>query len=144
LAVARHLGYQRGECDALSGLGDSERHLANHDQARRYHTDALALARQLGYRRGEVHALGGLADVEWVDGDYDQARKYYIQTLALARHLSYRRAEAQALWLLGHVAIDTAKPSQACELWHKALQIYDKLNIPFAQTVRAAIAQLPR
>jgi hypothetical protein len=64
--------------------------------------------------------------------------------LTLARHLGYRRAEAQTLWWLGHLAIDTARRSQARELWRNALEVYEKLNIPFAETVRATLSQLDR
>jgi tetratricopeptide (TPR) repeat protein/transcriptional regulator with XRE-family HTH domain len=144
LTVARQLGYRRGMSDALSGLGDIERVVANYDQARQYHTDALALARQLGYPRGEVHALRGLGDVGRVEGKYDSASEYYIQALTLARHLGYCRAEAQTQWWLGHLAIDTARRSQAREFWRNALEVYEKLNIPFAETVRATLSQLDR
>jgi tetratricopeptide (TPR) repeat protein len=92
--------------------------------------------------RGEVEALQGLGHVERVVGKYGQAREYHTQALTLARHLRYRRAEADALWWLGHVAIKTAKRSQACALWQNALEIYGKLGIPFAETVRTTMSQL--
>jgi hypothetical protein len=62
--------------------------------------------------------------------------------LILGRHLGDRRAEAEALWGLGHVASDTGERNQACELWRKALEIYEELGVPFVETVRAAMRQL--
>jgi tetratricopeptide (TPR) repeat protein/transcriptional regulator with XRE-family HTH domain len=142
LALARHLGYRRAEAEALWGLGEVERLVGEHGQARKYYTEALALARHLGYRRAEADALRGLGEVERLVGEHGQARKYYTEALALARHFGDRPGEAEALWGLGHVATGTTESDQTCELWRKALEIYDQLGIPFANTVRAAISQL--
>lgn len=38
LALARQLGYQRTEADALRGLGQVEQLVGEYDQARQYHT----------------------------------------------------------------------------------------------------------
>jgi hypothetical protein len=62
--------------------------------------------------------------------------------LALAQRLGYRPGEAEALWGLGQVASDTTERSQACQLWRKALEIYEEFGIPFAETVRAAMYKL--
>jgi hypothetical protein len=43
---------------------------------------------------------------------------------------------------LGQVASDTTERSQACQLWHEALEIYEEFGISFAETVRAAMYQL--
>jgi hypothetical protein len=75
-------------------------------------------------------------------GFWSDVRYLYDQALTLARQLGYRLGEAEALWGLGHVATDTAEHGQACELWQKALEIYEELGVPFAETVRAAMCQL--
>jgi tetratricopeptide (TPR) repeat protein/transcriptional regulator with XRE-family HTH domain len=142
LALARQLGYRLGVGEALRGLGQVELLVGEYGKAREYHTQALALARHLGGWPGEVEALRGLGEIERLVGEYSKAREYHTQSLALAHRLSYRRAEAEALWRLGHVAIDTAERSQVSELWRKALEIYEELGIPFAETVRAAMSQL--
>jgi tetratricopeptide (TPR) repeat protein/transcriptional regulator with XRE-family HTH domain len=142
LALARHLGDRLGEVLALRGLGEVERLVGQYDQAREYHTDALALARHLGDRLGEVLALRGLGEVERLVGQYDQAREYHTQSLRFARQLGDRLGEAEALWALGQVGYDTEESGRACEMWRKALEIYEQLAVPFAETVRAAIHQL--
>jgi hypothetical protein len=43
---------------------------------------------------------------------------------------------------LGPLATDIAECGQAWELWRKALEIYEELSVPFAETVRAAMCQL--
>ncbi len=48
----------------------------------------------------------------------------------------------EALWGLGQVASDTAERSHAYELWREALEIYEDIGVPFAETVRAAMLQL--
>ncbi len=142
LSLARQLGYRFGEVLVLRGLAKVERLVAEYGQSREYHTQALALARDLGYRRGEAEALRGLGHVERLVGEYVQAREYYTQSLSLARKLGDRRGVAEALWGSGHVATDTAERGQACEFWRRAVEIYEELRVPFAETVRAAMRQL--
>jgi hypothetical protein len=43
---------------------------------------------------------------------------------------------------LGHVAADTADRGQARGFWSKALEINEKLGVPAAETVGAAMCQL--
>jgi hypothetical protein len=50
LTIYRRVGDRRGEVDALWGLGQVERLVAEYGQARKYHTQALDLARHLNYR----------------------------------------------------------------------------------------------
>ena len=143
LTLARQLGHQFGEVLALRGLAEVERPNGEHGKAREHHTQALTLARQLGYRRAEAEAMRGLGDVARLVGDYRQARDYHTHALTLARQLGYRPGEAEALWGLGQIiASSTPEQGQACELWRKALTIYDVLGVPFAETVRAAMHQL--
>jgi tetratricopeptide (TPR) repeat protein/transcriptional regulator with XRE-family HTH domain len=142
LTVARQLGDRRVEVDALRGLGQVERLIGEQGLAREYHTEVLTLARQLGYRRVEADALRELGDVEHSVGEYGLAREYHTQALTLARQLGDRRGEAEALCGLGYIAADTAKRDQACEIWRKALEIYQELAVPFAETIRTAMCQL--
>jgi tetratricopeptide (TPR) repeat protein/transcriptional regulator with XRE-family HTH domain len=103
LTMYRYLGDQRGEVDALRGLGEVERLVSDCGQAREYHNQALTLARHLDDRPGEIDALWGLGEVERLVGDHGQAREYYSQALTLARRLGGQRAEVDALWGLGQV-----------------------------------------
>jgi tetratricopeptide (TPR) repeat protein len=91
---------------------------------------------------GEVLALRGLGEVARLVGDSTQAGEYLTQALTLARQLGDRRGEAEALWALGLVASDNADCNRASELWQEVLAIYEKLGVPCAETVRAAMCQL--
>jgi tetratricopeptide (TPR) repeat protein len=142
LVLARQLGYRRGKVDALWGLGQTERLVGEYGPAREYHTQALALAQQLGYRRGEADALRGLGEVERLVGEYGPAREYHTRALTLTQQLGDRRGEADALCGLGYIAADTVKRDQAYEAWRKALEIYQELAVPFAETIRTAMCQL--
>jgi tetratricopeptide (TPR) repeat protein/transcriptional regulator with XRE-family HTH domain len=142
LAIARQLGDRRVEVDALRGAGQLERLIGEHGRAREYHTQVLTLARQLGYRRAEAEALRELGHIERSVGEYGLAREYHTQALTLARQLGDRRGEAEALCGLGYIAADSALRDQACEVWRKALEIYQELAVPFAETIRTAMCQL--
>jgi tetratricopeptide (TPR) repeat protein len=87
-------------------------------------------------------ALCGLGEVERLVGQYGQAREYHTHALTLARQLGDRLGEAEALWALGQIGADTEEHDQACELWRKALNIYEQLEVPFVETIRAAIHKL--
>ncbi|MBV9648825.1 MAG: tetratricopeptide repeat protein [Pseudonocardiales bacterium] len=142
LAIARQLGDRRVEIDALRGAGQLERLIGEHGRARECHTEVLALARQLGYRRAEADALRELGHVECSVGEYGLAREYHTQALTIARQLGDRRGEAEALCGLGYIAADSALRDQACEVWRKALEIYQELAVPFAESVRTAMCQV--
>ncbi|MDQ3762449.1 MAG: tetratricopeptide repeat protein [Actinomycetota bacterium] len=123
LVFAQHLGYRRGEVDALWGLGEVERRVGEYGQAREYHSQALVLARHLGYRRGEVDALWGLGQVERRVGEYGQARKHHSEALVLARHLGYQFGEAEALRGLGEVERRVGAYGQARKHHSEALAL---------------------
>lgn len=142
LTLARQLGDRRSEVDALHGAGQLERLIGEHGRARECHTEVLTLARQLGYRRAEADALRELGHVEHSVGEYGLAREYHTQALTIARQLGDRRGEAEALCGLGYIAADSAQSDQACEAWRKALEIYQELTVPSAESVRAAMCQL--
>ncbi|MGH3779107.1 MAG: ATP-binding protein [Pseudonocardiaceae bacterium] len=123
LTVYRHLGDQRGEVDALRGLGAVERFVGEYNQAREYYAQALVLARHLGDQRSEVDALWGLGVVARFIGECGQAREYYTQALALARHLGDQHGEVDALWGLGDIERLVGECGQAREYYTQALAL---------------------
>jgi transcriptional regulator with XRE-family HTH domain len=142
LTIARQLGDRRVEVDALRGVGQVARLIGEQGVAREYHAEVLNLARQLGYRRAEADAMRELGHVERSAGEYGLAREYHTQALTIARQLGDRRGEAEALCGLGCTAADTEKRDEACEAWRKALEIYQELAVPLAETVHAVMRQL--
>jgi tetratricopeptide (TPR) repeat protein/transcriptional regulator with XRE-family HTH domain len=133
LTVYRHLGYRRGEVEALWGLGEVERLVGECGQARMHYNEALTLARQLGDQRAEADALRGLGEVERMVGECGQAREYDTQALVLARQLGDRRAEADALWGLGQVERHIGEYRQAREYHSQALVLARDIGYRFGE-----------
>jgi len=133
LTVYRHLGYRRGEVDALWGLGEVERLVGEYGQARTHYNQALTLAQELGDRRAEADALRGLGEVERLVGECSQAREYDTQALALARQLGDQRAEADALWGLGQIERLVGEHDQAREYHTQALALARHLGYRFGE-----------
>jgi tetratricopeptide (TPR) repeat protein len=93
LTVYRHLGNQRGEVDALRGLGRVERLVGEYSQAREHHTQALTLAQHLGDRPGEAEALWGLGHVATDTAERDQACELWRKALEIYEELGVPFAE---------------------------------------------------
>jgi tetratricopeptide (TPR) repeat protein len=68
------VGDRPGEADVLAGLGDLERELGRHEQARSAYDEARTLFRQVGHRLGEANVLAGLGHLERELGRHAQAR----------------------------------------------------------------------
>jgi tetratricopeptide (TPR) repeat protein len=133
LTAYRHLMDQRGEVDALRGLGEVERLVGEYAQARTHYTEALTLALHLSDRPREADALRGLGEVDRLVGDCGQARAYHTQALVLARHLGDRRGEADALWGLGQVERLVAEYGQARDYHTEALTLARHLGYRFGE-----------
>jgi tetratricopeptide (TPR) repeat protein len=103
---------------------------------------ALTISRQTGNRSGEADALRGLAHADRARGRHAAARERFEQAIDVCRDLGDRLGEAHASWGLGRVAKATEDIDTAGQHWREALQLFETLRIPFAKTVRDALAGL--
>jgi tetratricopeptide (TPR) repeat protein len=93
LVLARQLGYRFGEITALRGLGEVERSVGEHGQAREYYHQVLTLARRLADRRGEAEALWGLGHIASDAADRGQACELWRHALEIFDELGVAFAE---------------------------------------------------
>ncbi|HEX5403448.1 MAG TPA: tetratricopeptide repeat protein [Pseudonocardiaceae bacterium] len=91
--LARALGDQAAELDALRGLGDSYRLLCRYEEAITCYRQSEVIARDTGHQAGELAALTRLAFLHRLRGRYEPAATFFERALVLARGARHRVGE---------------------------------------------------
>jgi tetratricopeptide (TPR) repeat protein/transcriptional regulator with XRE-family HTH domain len=143
LLLFRATGHQEGEVEMLNGTGWCHVLLGDYEQARAFCREALARNAEVGYRRVEPHIWDSLGYIERQDGDFAEAAACYERALALCREFGDHASEAEILLNLGDTHRAIGKLPQARQAWQQALAIYDDIQHPDADKVRAKLAGLP-
>jgi predicted ATPase/DNA-binding XRE family transcriptional regulator len=88
LHLSRELGYEKGEADAMLGMGDIVIRAVNwlgKDQARKNYETALAIYQRLGDTRGIASANEFLANHALNHAEFQRARVFAEESLAIAK-----------------------------------------------------------
>ncbi len=93
----RSLGDERGEADALLGIGLTYRQLSENGPALDHYRKSLPLHRAAGDRWSEALTLENMALVYRTSGELDRAVDHYEQAIGLGRSIGDARVEAEAL-----------------------------------------------
>jgi tetratricopeptide (TPR) repeat protein/transcriptional regulator with XRE-family HTH domain len=100
--VARQLGDQLAEANALTDLGRIRIGTADYPAAAQALGEALGLYRGLGNALGQAYALAGLGQMLGYKSDYPAATRAMTEALDLYRDLGDRGGQARVLTDLGH------------------------------------------
>jgi tetratricopeptide (TPR) repeat protein len=114
--------------------------LGDYRRARGFCEQALALIARLGGADFEGDVRDTLGYVELHLGDFARAAAHFEFALGLSRDRGDRYSEAEALTHIGdvrHAADDLPRARQA---WQQALAIYDDIQHPDAEEIRAKLA----
>ena len=103
------------------------------------HQQALALFRDLGNRLGEAEALNRLGELATRTAAAEDARRMHAQARTIARDLSAAFEEARALEGLGQSHLHAGSQGEASVHLQQALAIYQRIGVPGAQRVKAAL-----
>ena len=76
-----------GQAEALNSLGELSTRTAASQQARDYHTQALAIARELGVPLEEARALEGIGHCHIQDGNPGEGAAKLRQALAIYQRI---------------------------------------------------------
>jgi tetratricopeptide (TPR) repeat protein len=136
LAITREIGYRMGEGSILGCLGLACAALGEARKAIEYYGQHLTIAREIGDRRGEGAALGNLGNAYSDLGEPRKAIEYYEQQLVITREIGDRRGEANALFNSSLALHQLGVHSEAIKKAESALQIYEQMESPHAETVR--------
>ncbi|MGI8447670.1 MAG: tetratricopeptide repeat protein, partial [Streptosporangiaceae bacterium] len=140
LRASRQAGDRYGEAMALNNLAEARLTLGRPDAAERDVGEALVLFRGDRNTFGEGMALDTLGQIHQARGRVEEALSCFEESWAARRLAGDRHGEAVALQHLGGARRAVGDLAGAQEAWWQGLDIYDALNAPGADEVRAVLA----
>lgn len=132
LAIARRVGAENDEADALSVLGIVAVYRGRYADARAHYAAGLAIARRTGYQSAIARLLNNLGDAAFYAGDTSGARASYEEGLALERALDNPQMTSNVLGSLALVAVEEGRSDEACRHLHESLVLLRELGITFS------------
>ena len=144
LAIYRAIGDLPNEGDVLNDMGAIYGSAGLYDQALDHHQQALAIAEQVGNLNQQLIALRSIADGRRGLGQYEQALDDYQTTLRLAREVGDPYEEGKILEGIAESELSAQRPAAARITYRQALDIYERLGVPEAESVRTRLETIDR
>ena len=141
LIVFREIGDRYGEGNALGNLGSAYTDLGETQRAIEFLEQRLVIAREIGDRRGEGRALGNLGIAYAALGETRRAVEFYEQALAIDREIGDRHGEGIDLFNTSLALDKLGDRARAIVHAEAALEIFEQIESPYAERVRARLAQ---
>jgi tetratricopeptide (TPR) repeat protein len=126
--AARLAGNQKGQADALAGLGLVAHARGEYQRARHAYRESRELYGQTGERRAQADAVKGLADVARVLGDHSEAEDGYRHAYDLYQETGDARGQADSLTGLGDMAYARGESRQAHDAFQQAHDLCDQIG----------------
>jgi tetratricopeptide (TPR) repeat protein len=140
LSLFQAAGRPAGQALALNAAGWHLALLGNHEQGLTCCQQALALQRELGDPLDEANTLDSLGYIHDRLGRPEQAAACYSEALDLLARSKERWRQATVLDHLGDTRQGSGDPQAARHAWQRALAIFDGMNHPDAEAIRAKLA----
>lgn len=140
LVYCRAIGDRVGVADALANIGLVEMWRDRLPDAIGNLRQSLDLFREAGDRYGEARALNGLGEAMRAAGRNTTARGHHEAALAVAVTTDDQHQIARAHAGLGDASAAAGDTASALDHWQQALDLYVRLQVPEADTVRARLA----
>jgi tetratricopeptide (TPR) repeat protein len=136
--LSRMADDQFGQALALQNIGHAHALLGNYDEAITYCEQSLAMMQVVGERRGQGAIWDSLGYTHHHRGDFRQAIACYERALDLTWD-GDRFNKADTLNNLGDVHLSAGDPAAARRAWTQALRIFDEIDHPDRDQVRAKL-----
>jgi DNA-binding SARP family transcriptional activator/Tfp pilus assembly protein PilF len=136
LAIYRDIGDLPDEADVLNDIGAIYQSAECYEEALIHYQKARSIAEEIGNLSEQVIALRGLADVRRGSGRYRDAFDDYHTALQLARQIGDPYEEAKVLEGIAEATLSTQKPFAARIIFRQALDIFERLGVPEAESAR--------
>lgn len=143
LRLSRTTGHRIGQARALNTVGWLESQLGRYQEGLTACRRALALFQELTDQPGLAATWDSLGYAHHHLHDHAYAITCYRRALELYRQLGDRHGEFGTLTCLGDVHRSAGELAAADEAWRQALQILIDLGHPYAEQVRARLADPP-
>jgi tetratricopeptide (TPR) repeat protein len=131
--------HQAGQALTLQDIGHSHALLGNYEEAISYCERSLAALRKIGERGVEGAVWDSLGYIHHQRGDFQQSIACYERALGLSREFADRFNEADTLNSLGDVHHSAGDLTAAHRAWSQALRIFDAIDHPDRDEVRAKL-----
>jgi len=139
LAIYRDIGDLPNEADVLNDIGAIYQSAGCYDEALIHHQKARLIAEEIGNLSQQVIALRGIADVRRGSGQHGEAFNHYHTALRLAREIGDPYEEAKILEGIAESTLSTQRPYAARIVFRQALDIFERLGVPEAESARIRI-----
>jgi class 3 adenylate cyclase len=128
IALARRLGYLRGEAKAWNGLGVLEEIRQNKNAAQQHYFKALQLRQQLGDKAEIASSLNNLGVLYENFGQPDSALAYHKQSLAILETLQDTLRIARARFNIAAVLQESGDYTEARNQLYEARAILERVG----------------
>ena len=142
LAIYHEIGDLLNEAGVLNEIGAVYQSAERYDEALIYHEKAQSIAGDIGNLNQQVTALRGIAGVCRGSGRYAEAFDHYQTALRLAREIGDPYEEAKILEGIAETTLGTRRPDAARIVLRQALDIFERLGVPEAESARIRIEAL--
>jgi DNA-binding SARP family transcriptional activator/tetratricopeptide (TPR) repeat protein len=139
LAIYRSIGDLPDEADVLNDIGAIYQSAACYDEALVHHDKARLLAEEIGNLSQQLIALRNIADIQRCSGQYGEAFDHYHTALRLAREIGDLYEEGKILEGIAESTLSTQQPAAARIVFRQALDIFERLGVPEAESARIRI-----
>jgi DNA-binding SARP family transcriptional activator len=139
LGIYRDIGDLPDEADVLNDIAAIYQSAERYDEALIHYQKARSIAEVIGNLSMQVIALRGLADVRRGSGRYGEAFDHYHAALKFAREIGDPYEEAKALEGIAETTFSTQGPYAARIVFRQALDIFERLGVPEAESARIRI-----
>jgi DNA-binding SARP family transcriptional activator/Flp pilus assembly protein TadD len=136
LAIYRQIGDLPNEASVLNDIGGIYQKARRDEEALVNYEKARSVAEQVGILSEQVIALRGIADVHRGSGRYAEAFEHYRTALSLTREISGLYEEAKILEGIAETTLRTQGPHAARIVFRQALDIFEQLGVPDAESAR--------
>ena len=142
LAIYRDIGDLPHESEVLNDIGAIYQSASCYDEALVHHQRARLIAEDIGNLSQQLIALRMIADVCRGSGRHGEALDHYHAALRLSREIGEPYEEGKILEGIAEAMLDTQRFDTARIALRQALDIFERLDVPEAESVRIRIATM--
>jgi DNA-binding SARP family transcriptional activator len=144
LAIYRDIGDLLDEADVLNEIGAIYLSAACPDEALIHHQKARLIAEEIGNLSQQLIALRRIGDINRGSGQHGDAFEHYRTALRLAMEAGDPYEEGKILEGIAESTLSTQRPDAARIVFRQALDIFERLGVPEAESARIRIETLDR
>jgi tetratricopeptide (TPR) repeat protein/DNA-binding SARP family transcriptional activator len=139
MTIYRDIGDLPNQADVLNDIGAIYQSAACSDEALIHHEKARLIAAEIGDLSQQLIALRAIAGIHRGSGHHGEALDHYRCALSLAREIGDLYEEGKILEGIAESTLSTQQPRAARIVFRQALDIFERLGVPEAESARIRI-----